>query len=66
MKTSCLNCVGKKALFSQDLKPYVLIFSFATFIPIKEKFSDLDYMQELKAQHLRDKVTIVLLDADLH
>jgi len=64
--TQCLNCEGSKDLFAQQLKPYIIILGSATFIPIKEKLSDLDYIQELKAQGLRDKATIVLLDADMH
>ena len=64
--TQCLNCEGSKDLFAQQLKPYIIILGSATFIPIKEKLSDLDYVQELKAQGLRDKATIVVLDADMH
>ena len=64
--TQFLNCVDSKNLFAHELKSYVVIFGAATYIPIKEKLSDLDYVQELKAQGLRDKVTVLVMDADIH
>ena len=62
----CLNCSNGLPLYNQELKPYVIFFSFATYIPIKKRLTDLDYISELKEKGLRDKVSVVLLDADIH
>jgi len=62
----CLYCKTNAPLFSQDLKQYVLFFTVSTFIPIREKLSDLDYVQELKQMGLRDKVSVVLISGDVH
>jgi hypothetical protein len=64
--TICLNCNNGQAFFEQQLKPYILLFSLAKFIPLKQPFSDIDYVQELKQKGLRNKITIVLLEEDLH
>ena len=62
----CLNFSNGVLLYNQELKPYVIFFSFATYIPIKKRLTDLDYISELKEKGLRDKVSVVLLDADIH
>jgi hypothetical protein len=51
-------------MFSQPLKKYIVVLGVAKFIPLKEKFTDIGYVQELKAAGLRDSVTVVLLDTD--
>lgn len=63
-KTVCLNCKDGKGLFSQPLKRYIVVFGVAKFIPLKEKYTDIDYVQELTKAGLRDSVTVVLLSTD--
>ena len=62
----CLNFSNGVLLYNQELKPYVIFFSFATYIPIKKRLTDLDYISELKEKGLSDKVSVALLDADIH
>lgn len=62
--TICLNCDNQQPLFSQALKRYIVVLGIANFIPLKPKLSDVDYIQELKQEGLRDSVSIVLLNSD--
>lgn len=65
--THCLSCGSMNSkLFDRPLKKYVLLFSYARFIPLRgKKLSDLDYLDELKSLGLRDRVSVILLNKDL-
>ncbi len=58
---NCLNAKENQLIF----KPIVVILTYAKFLGFNEKVTDIDYIQELQQQGLRDKVSIILINMDL-
>jgi len=57
----CINCKSDQL----QLKPVVVIITYAKFLGFHEKVSDIDYLNELEKSGLRDNVSIILINMDL-